>query len=103
VLAEAQGFVGVVVALGLYFFVIIRSLDAARLAKDRVGAYLVLGVLAGIPLARLLADRLHDVGIADPATWATVAVTVVVIALAACGLPAHRAARTDPVEALRRE
>ncbi len=46
VLAEEQGFVGVVVALGLYFFVIIRSLDAARLAKDRVGAYLVLGVLA---------------------------------------------------------
>ena len=35
-----------VVALGLYFFVIIRSLDAARLSKDRVGAYLVLGVLA---------------------------------------------------------
>lgn len=66
-------------------------------------AGIVLGVLAGIPLARLLADRLHDVGIADPATWATVAVTVVVIALAACGLPAHRAARTDPVEALRRE
>jgi rod shape determining protein RodA len=37
VLAEEQGFVGVVVALGLYFFVIIRSLDAARLSKDRVG------------------------------------------------------------------
>ncbi len=46
VLAEEQGFVGVIVALGLYFFVIIRSLDAARLSKDRMGAYLVLGVLA---------------------------------------------------------
>jgi rod shape determining protein RodA len=46
VLAEEQGFVGVIVVLGLYLFVIMRSLDAARLAKDRLGTYLVLGVLA---------------------------------------------------------
>jgi len=44
---EEQGFVGIVVALGLYLFVILRSLDAARLAKDRLGTYLVLGLLAG--------------------------------------------------------
>jgi rod shape determining protein RodA len=46
VLAEEQGFAGVVVTLGLYLFVIVRALDAARLAKDKLGAYLVLGVLA---------------------------------------------------------
>src|SRR5215475_1144561 len=46
VLAEEQGFVGVLVALGLYLFVILRSLEAVRLAKDRLGSYLVLGVLA---------------------------------------------------------
>jgi rod shape determining protein RodA len=46
VLAEEQGFVGVLVTLGLYLFVILRALEAARLAKDRLGAYLVLGVLA---------------------------------------------------------
>ena len=46
VLAEEQGFAGVVVALALYLFVIVRALDAARLSKDRIGAYLVLGVLA---------------------------------------------------------
>jgi rod shape determining protein RodA len=46
VVGEEQGFVGVVAALALYLFVILRSLDAARLAKDRLGAYLVLGVLA---------------------------------------------------------
>ena len=46
VLAEEQGFVGVIVVLGLYLFVIMRSLDAAKLAKDRLGAFLVLGVLA---------------------------------------------------------
>ena len=46
VLAEEQGFAGVIVALGLYLFVILRSLESARLSKDRIGAYLVLGVLA---------------------------------------------------------
>jgi rod shape determining protein RodA len=46
VLAEEHGFIGVLVTLGLYLFVILRSLEAARLAKDRLGAYLVLGVLA---------------------------------------------------------
>ena len=37
VLAEEHGFAGVLVALGLYLFVILRSLEAARLAKDRLG------------------------------------------------------------------
>jgi rod shape determining protein RodA len=46
VLAEEQGFAGVIVALGLYLFVILRTLEAARLSKDRLGSYLVLGVLA---------------------------------------------------------
>jgi rod shape determining protein RodA len=46
VLAEEQGFVGVIVVLGLYLFVIHRSLQAAKLSKDRLGTYLVLGVLA---------------------------------------------------------
>ena len=47
VLAEEQGFIGVVVTLGLYLFVILRSLEAARLAKDRIGAYLVGGIISG--------------------------------------------------------
>ena len=47
VLAEEQGFIGVLVALGLYLFIILRSLEAARLAKDRLGAYLVAGIASG--------------------------------------------------------
>src|SRR5262245_60905680 len=39
VLAEEQGFAGVLTALGLYLFVILRTLEAARLAKDRLGSY----------------------------------------------------------------
>jgi rod shape determining protein RodA len=47
VLAEEQGFIGVLVALGLYLFVILRSLESARLAKDRLGVYLVGGIVSG--------------------------------------------------------
>jgi rod shape determining protein RodA len=47
VLAEEQGFIGVLTALGLYLFIILRSLEAARLAKDRLGAYLVGGIISG--------------------------------------------------------
>jgi rod shape determining protein RodA len=47
VLAEELGLVGVLVTLGLYLFVILRSVEAARLAKDRLGAYLVMGLLSG--------------------------------------------------------
>jgi rod shape determining protein RodA len=47
VLAEERGFAGVVVTLGLYLFIVLRALESARIAQDRVGAYLVLGVLAG--------------------------------------------------------
>jgi rod shape determining protein RodA len=47
VLAEEEGFIGVLGALGLYLFVILRSLEAARLAKDRLGSYLVGGIISG--------------------------------------------------------
>ncbi len=46
VFAEEQGLVGVIVALALYLFVIVRSLTTARIAKDRLGAYLVTGFLS---------------------------------------------------------
>ncbi len=46
VLAEELGFLGVVVVLGLYLLVLWRMLETARLARDRLGAFLVAG-LAG--------------------------------------------------------
>jgi rod shape determining protein RodA len=46
VLAEEQGFVGVLATLGLYLLVVLRSLEAARLSKDRHGTYLVVGLIS---------------------------------------------------------
>jgi rod shape determining protein RodA len=47
VFAEEHGFLGVLTALGLYVFVIVRSLDAAKLARDRVGGFLVAAIISG--------------------------------------------------------
>ena len=63
VLAEEQGFIGVLVALGLYLFVVLRSLEAARLAKDRLGAYLVGGIIAGFSF-QVLYNVAMSVGLA---------------------------------------
>ncbi|MEO6221749.1 MAG: rod shape-determining protein RodA [Vicinamibacterales bacterium] len=46
VFAEEHGFIGVIVVLGLYLFVVLRSLEAAKLARDRVGAFLVVGLVS---------------------------------------------------------
>jgi len=63
VLAEEQGYIGVLVALGLYLFVVFRSLEAARLAKDRLGAYLVGGIIAGFSF-QVLYNVAMSVGLA---------------------------------------
>jgi rod shape determining protein RodA len=47
VLAEEQGFVGVLAVLAIYLFVVLRSLEAARLARDRIGAFLVVAIMSG--------------------------------------------------------
>lgn len=48
VLAEEHGFVGVLVVLALYAFVVMRSIETARLARDRLGTFLVIGLLASL-------------------------------------------------------
>ncbi|HET6546628.1 MAG TPA: ABC transporter permease [Rhodanobacteraceae bacterium] len=74
----------------------------------RQGAMLILlgsalGLALGLPLARLLADRLYGVGFSDPATWSAAAILVIAVAAFACWLPARRAGATDPMVALRDE
>ena len=46
VLGEEQGFLGVLATLGLYLFVVLRTIEVARLAKDRHGTYLVVGLIS---------------------------------------------------------
>jgi putative ABC transport system permease protein len=62
-----------------------------------------MGLMAALVLTRLMTSMLVGVQPADPATFATVAALFLLIAAAACWLPARRAARLDPVVALREE
>jgi predicted permease len=70
---------------------------AARLA----GLGTALGVVAAFGLSRLLKSLIFDVSPADPATFASVAGIVIVVALVAGYFPALRATATDPMNALR--
>jgi ABC-type antimicrobial peptide transport system permease subunit len=68
-----------------------------------IGTGLVAGLGGSLALTRLIATRLFGVTPTDPATFASVAVLLAVVALAATLIPAHRALRVDPTVALRYE
>jgi putative ABC transport system permease protein len=67
------------------------------------GAGIVLGSIGAMVLTRLLRSLLFGVGPTDPMTFAAVPLLLVSAALLACWLPARRAAKLDPMEALRYE
>jgi putative ABC transport system permease protein len=99
--AQRQAEIGLRMALGA------RPLDVVRMVVGRSVALalagFVLGVALAFPLARLLASLLFGVTPADPLTYAGVGALLVGVAALASWLPARRAARVDPLVALRAE
>ncbi|HEX3119582.1 MAG TPA: FtsX-like permease family protein, partial [Candidatus Acidoferrum sp.] len=63
----------------------------------------VIGVAAALGLTRMLASMLYGVSSTDPLIFLSVTALLVVIALAACLIPARRAMHIDPMVALRHE
>jgi ABC-type antimicrobial peptide transport system permease subunit len=65
------------------------------------GTGLALGVLGALGLTRFLGSQLYEVGTTDLRTFLAVPLVLGAVALVACYIPARRATRVDPVEALR--
>lgn len=93
--------IGIRIALGASSKSVMRLVvgDGVRLAL--VG--LMIGAGTAVAASRTLSSLLYAVTANDPATFVAIAILVGAVALAASYLPARRAARVDPVDALRSE
>jgi putative ABC transport system permease protein len=93
--------IGIRMALGARSSEVLGLVMAQGLSLILVGA--AIGVLASLVLSRFLESQLYGISGTDLPTYAGVAVLLVLVALGATAVPARRASRLDPIQALRTE
>jgi putative ABC transport system permease protein len=93
--------IGVRMALGARKTTILAMILKQGLVLLAIGS--AIGVVGALGLTRFLSSYLYEVSPTDPATYVIVPLMITAVALLACYLPARRAARVDPMVALRHE
>ncbi|MBV8632543.1 MAG: ABC transporter permease [Silvibacterium sp.] len=101
VVAQRTGEIGIRMALGARREQVARLMLGDGLRPAFYG--LVLGLIASVAVTRLIESMLYQTRALDPAVLVTVSVVLLMVAAAACLLPAWRASRVDPMKALRTE
>jgi predicted permease len=99
--ANRRGEFGIRLALGAQTANVLRMILAQGLRLAIVGV--VVGLAGAFALTRLLKGLLFGISASDPLTFAVIALVLIGVALLACWIPARRATRVDPLEALRSE
>ena len=93
--------IGVRMAFGADERTLVRSVTVDSMRLPLVG--LSLGLAGALAATRLMSHMLFDVSAVDPATFGAVGLLLTAVAFVACWLPARKAARVDPIVALRHE
>jgi len=93
--------IGLRMALGAGRGDVLRLIVGRGMALTGIG--LAAGLIAAVAATRLVASMLFEVKPDDPATYLGVAALLGAVSLAACYIPARRAARVDPASALRQD
>lgn len=93
--------IGVRMALGARGRNVVAMVVRQGLLLALIGA--AIGLVAALAATRVMASLLYEVSATDPWTFGVVAALVIAVAFVASYIPARRATRVDPVDALRRE
>jgi ABC-type antimicrobial peptide transport system permease subunit len=93
--------IGIRMALGAGASDVARLVVAEGMRPAAAGV--CVGLVGAVAAARLMRSLVFGLGAADPLTFALVAGVMLCVALAACWVPARRAARLDPLQSLRSE
>ncbi len=97
--AQRTNEIGIRISLGASSADVIRLILKHGLALASTGV--AIGLAASFGLTRLMKGLLFGVSATDPLTFATTALLLIGVALMACWIPARRAAKVDPMIALR--